>query len=49
VFVVKINQSAAGTYGVSDYEVMIPPQLATYRNISNTFVAIYGEYRGQGN
>ncbi len=47
VFAVKINQSAAGLYGTSDYELMIPQELASYKNASNNLVAFYGEYRGQ--
>ncbi|MFN3910306.1 MAG: hypothetical protein ACK4J0_03705, partial [Candidatus Anstonellaceae archaeon] len=47
IFAVKINQSAVGTYGISDYEIMIPMELATYKNPSNTLVAFYGEYKGQ--
>ncbi|MEM4361340.1 MAG: hypothetical protein QXV83_04350, partial [Candidatus Anstonellaceae archaeon] len=47
IFAVKINESAIGTYGVSDYEIMIPMELATYKDPSNNLVAFYGEYRGQ--
>jgi hypothetical protein len=47
VFAVRINKSQIGTYGVSDYELMIPQELARYKNPSNKFVSFYGEYRGQ--
>ncbi len=47
VFAVSINKSAPGLYGTSDYELMIPEELASYKNSSNRLVAFYGEYRGQ--
>ena len=47
VFAVRINKTAAGTYGVSDYELMIPQELARYKNPANVLVNFYGEYRGQ--
>jgi hypothetical protein len=47
VFAVKINASQTGIYGVSDYEIMIPTNLASYKTSSNNLVAFYGEYRGQ--
>ncbi len=43
----SINKSAPGLYGTSDYELMIPEELASYKNSSNRLVAFYGEYRGQ--
>ena len=47
VFAVTINASRAGVYGTSDYELMIPAELASYKDSSNNLVAFYGEYRGQ--
>jgi hypothetical protein len=47
VFAVSINKSQIGTYAVSDYELMIPQELARYKNSSNRLVSFYGEYRGQ--
>ncbi|MFA5108838.1 MAG: right-handed parallel beta-helix repeat-containing protein [Candidatus Micrarchaeia archaeon] len=47
VFAVRINSSSSGVYGSSDYEIMIPVQIASYKTPSNSLVAFYGEYRGQ--
>ncbi|VVB56618.1 Right handed beta helix region [uncultured archaeon] len=47
VFAVTINKAASGTYGASDYELMIPQELARYKSPSNAKVNFYGEYRGQ--
>ena len=47
VFAVSINKTQAGTYAVSDYELMIPQELARYKTSSNRLVSFYGEYRGQ--
>jgi len=47
IFAVQINSSATGLFGASDYELMIPQELASYKTPSNTLVAFYGEFRGQ--
>jgi hypothetical protein len=46
IFGVKISLNASGTYGTADYELMIPMELATYKNSSNSLVTFYGEYSG---